>query len=180
MKNHGLNMEMEMTHRSEKDWMFGALSQPCIASIPSGEREKYLPKGEVQRGSTDTMDCTTRAPINALETKFNYLVRNKKLSPANYEWLIKNGYITPSGDVEFSDAYISINAGTTKAGNSLIAPLEAIRTCGLIPKKILPLLPTMSFEEYHDQSRITAYMIDLGKEFKNVSRLTMSVSLRHT
>lgn len=164
--NHGLNLELEMQHRSEKDWMFGALSQPCLASIPSGEREKYLPKGEVQRGVEDFQDCASRSALNILETKFNYLVRNKKLSVENYLWLHRNGYVTQSGDVEFSDRYTAVNSGTTRQGNSLIAPLEAIRTCGLIPKKLLPALPTMTFDQYHDASRITAEMITLGKEFR--------------
>lgn len=172
MKNYGLNLDLEQQHRSEKDWVYGALSQPCLASIPSGERKKYLPRGEVQKGVDDMMDCASRDPVNLLETKFNFLVRNKRILSENVQWLRDNGYIViyetedgPLEAVEFSDAFIAINSGTTRAGNSLIAPIDAIHTCGLIPKKDLPLVATMTFDEYHDPNRITARMINMGKEF---------------
>lgn len=165
MKNYGLNLELEKQHQTEKDWVFGAFSQKCLALIPELEREKYLPIGEVQRTDIDDlMNCTSQAPTNLLETKFTYLYQNNKLDPSNKEWLEKNGYIE-NGRVWLSERFVSINAGNTKQGNSFKAPLEAIRTKGLIPKNMFPLEKWMTWEQYHDPSKITPSMYLLGQEF---------------
>lgn len=164
MKNYGYNPELEKQQQSPEDWVFGGLSAKCIAIIKEEDREKYLPQGELQRGSEDLMDCASRGPINILETKFNYLVSNNKITPANKQWLIDNGYFTESG-ISFSDAFVAILSGTTKQGNSMKAPLEAIRKNGLVPKSLLPLDPTMTFNDYHNPDRITGSMLALGQQF---------------
>ncbi|MFA6314996.1 MAG: hypothetical protein WC648_01320 [Candidatus Paceibacterota bacterium] len=163
--NHGLNIELERQQQSETDWRFGGFSQPCIAVIPEELRFDYLPVGEVQRGIEDMMDCASRAPINISETKFNWLYRNNKISNENKKWLEDNGYVQ-EGSVTFSDAFIAILSGTTRQGNSLKAPLQAIENNGLIPKSKLPYNSEMTWAEYHDPNRITQSMKDLGKEFK--------------
>jgi len=165
MKNYGLNLDLELKHASNDDWVFGGFSIPCLASIPEPDRIKYLPIGEVQRGKEDMMDCATRGPINILETKFNYLYRTNKLIPENKKWLEDNGYIN-NNNIEFSDAFIAILSGTTREGNSLKAPLQAIENNGLIPKSKLPFENSMSFDEYHDPNRITDSLKSLGQEFK--------------
>lgn len=165
MKNYGLNLQLEREHSSPEDWTFGAFSTPCIATIPENDRVKYLPVGEVQRGAEDMMDCATRGPINVLETKFNFLYQNDKITPENRAWLEKNGYVQ-DGKVLFSDAYIAILSGTTREGNSLKAPLQAIENNGLVPKSLLPLTSSMTFEEYHNPQRITSVLLYMGQEFK--------------
>ena len=165
MKKYGLNLDLELKHASDDDWVFGGFSIPCLASIPESDRVKYLPIGEVQRGKEDMMDCATRGPINILETKFNYLYRNNKLIPENKKWLEDNNYVN-NGNIEFSDAFIAILSGTTREGNSLKAPLQAIENNGLIPKSKLPFINSMSFEQYHDPNRITDSLKSLGQEFK--------------
>lgn len=164
--NYGLNLELERQHRSDTDWVFGALSPDCIADIPEDERVNYLPKGEVQRGTEDMMDCGTRGPVNILETKFNWLYRNNKISPENKKWLEDSGYVI-DGSVVFSDAFIAIKSGTTREGNSMKAPLLAIHDYGLVPKHKLPLESWMGFNDYHDPKRITPSINELGLEFKN-------------
>lgn len=164
-KNYGFNKELEIQSQDGSEWVFGGFSQPCIASIPESEREKYLPKGEIQRGKDDFMDCASRGPINILEAKFTYLLQNKKLIPNNEKWLKDNGYV--EGDrVLFSDTFIAIKSGTTKSGNSIKAPLQAIENFGLIPKKLLPVRSDMTWDEYHDPKRITPEMETLGRQFK--------------
>jgi hypothetical protein len=82
----------------------------------------------------------------------------------NALWLRNNGYVM--GDrVTFSDVFVSINSGTTIQGNSLIAPLKAIRAEGMIPKSMLPQLTYGTWETNADPSRITQAMKDLGAEF---------------
>ena len=171
VNNHGLDLDREAREISEEDWRFGATSPICIALIPTEDRVGYLPKGEIQATSfDDMMDCASRSPINILETKFNYLYQNNKLTYRQRQWLEINGYVTERG-IEFSDAYIAILSNTTRRGNSLKAPLDAIRRHGLIPKYMLPLESHMTFEEYHHHLRITPYMRALGKEFLTMWQL---------
>lgn len=162
VKKFGLNLELENQHQRPEDWVFGATSVPDMAEIPEQEREKYLPRGERQNLGEDKMDCTTRAVLNILETKFNYLVKNKKLSLTNEVWLKEKGYVTDDG-VEFSDAFNAILSGTTRQGNSLKASLDSVRKDGVIPKTSLPQVAT--FDEYHNPGRITPELRELGAEF---------------
>ncbi len=163
-KFYGLNLDKERLEQDERDWVFGAESSKCLAIIPPETREFYLPKGEIQIGVSDFMDCATRGPLNIMESKFNFLFLNDKLSADNENWLVKNGYFN-NGRIEFSDRFVAINSGTDENGNSLKAPLDAIRKQGLIPKTMLPARSDMTFNEYHDKSKITSKMYDLGKQF---------------
>ncbi len=162
MKNYGLDLKREQEEQSEQDWVFGALSSPCITDIPETERENYLPRGEKQNVGEEKMDCASRSPINELETKFNWLLRNKKLLPENEKWLRDNGYITENG-IEFSDRFIAILSGTTREGNSLKAPIDAIRKNGLVPKYKLPQVST--FNDYHNKESVTGSLLALGQQF---------------
>src|SRR3990172_1906755 len=105
--NRGFNYKLELESQTEQDWPLGATGLTCLAQIPEEEREKYLPKGELQFGREDFMDCVSRAVNNVLETKFNYLLKNKKLSLSNEIWLREKGYV--AGDrIKFSDRFVSI------------------------------------------------------------------------
>ncbi len=157
MKNYGLNLELEKQQQSKEDWIFGAVSQPCLASIPIEEREKYLPIGELQNIGEEKMDCASRGPINILETKFTYLLQNKKLK--NEKWLRDNSYVV-NERVLFSDRFIAIRSGTTVQGNSMKAPIHQC-TKGLIPKCIFPQVAL--FEDYY--RGITGQMEALAEEF---------------
>ncbi len=161
--NYGFSPKLEREHQRGDEWIFGAIPSKCMAEIPEEQRAKYLPLGEIQRGREDTMDCATRGPINILETKFDYLFSKQILSFENEYWLRTNGYVDEG--VKFSDAFVAILSGTTREGNSMKAPLDAIRKNGLIPKKLLPLESRMTFEDYMNPDRITDDMRDLGKEF---------------
>ena|SRR3990167_10836873 len=166
MKNYGFNVEKERLSQDGSEWIFGGFSEPCIASIPEEERQAYLPDGELQRGKDDMQDCASRGPINILEAKFTYLLRKKKLLSSNEKWLRDMGYVE-GNRVLFSDAFIAIKSGTTRSGNSIKAPLQAIENHGLIPKKLLPLKSYMTWDEYHDPKRITEEMVNIGKQFKD-------------
>lgn len=168
MSGH-FNPKKELAEQSKKDWVFGSAIRPSLTDYMTElDREKCLPFGEVQRGKEDTMDCASRSPVNILETQFNWLYRNNKLDSELKDWLLYKGYVVyKEGEfyIEFSDAFVAINSGTTRNGNSLKAPLEAIRKQGLIPKSMLPLENRMKWEDYHDPQRITKDMLELGKQF---------------
>ncbi len=177
IKNRGIDIERQKRARNpEKDWReeprFGAIPFPCRYAIPESLREQWLPVGEIQRGTTeDWSDCATRYGLNILEAKFTYAYQNGIMLPENRKWLEDNGYVN-EGKITFSDRFIAILSHTTREGNSLIEPLETLRTKGLIPKPMLPAAKYMNFAMYHDPESITTAMIALGKEF--VRRFTLN------
>ncbi len=164
MKNRGIDWEREVAEQSGDDWLFSAGSTPCIALIPGPEAQSYLPPGELQAGLEDFMDCASRAPDNTLEAKLTYLLVNDKLSRGTEKFFEKHRFAA-NDRVVVSDRFVAINSGTTRQGNSLKAPLEAIRKHGLIPKWMLPARADMTFDEYHDKRAITTEMRRIGKEF---------------
>ena len=162
--NKGLDLQKQQKDVKDTDWTFGAASTPCIASIPQEERHIYLPNGELQYGIEDFMDCASRSPHNILEAKLNYLYLNGKLLPENRQFLERNGYVN-NGRVELSDRYTAIKSGTTRNGNSLVAPLDSIHRNGCIAKSMLPSNPTFTWEQYHNKAAITPAMDAVAYEF---------------
>jgi hypothetical protein len=164
LKNYGLDWNKQIADEDpEKDWIFGASSVRCIAEVPPKERVNCLPAGEVQQSDKDDMmDCATRGPLNILETKFNWLIRNNMLSVRAIAFLKQ--FMNDKGQVEISDAFTSIKSGTTKFGNSMKAPLDAIRKFGIVPKKLLPLEKWMSWTDFHNVNRITPTIEEIAKQ----------------
>ena len=162
----GLNLELETLQQDGTEWKFGALSPKCIFAVPLTERVKYLPKGETQFGAEDFMDCVTRGYLNGAETKFTFADQRGLMKPENRIWGRQKGYATEAGVWTFSDRFTAIKSNTTRSGNSMKAPADAIYRYGLIPKKLLPKVDEMTFDEYHDKTQITTEMEDLGLAFK--------------
>lgn len=167
--NYGLNISKLQSELDGTEWNLGAVPK-CIFEVPESERRGFLPIGEVQRSDVEDMsDCASRAPLNILETKFNYGLYMGLIHPDNVAFLKENGYIAERNGrryVEFADAYIAIKSGTTRQGNSLKAPIDAIYRYGLVPKSLLPLERTMTWEQYHDPKRITSSIEKLAEKFK--------------
>lgn len=167
LKNYGIDIQKEKQEQDGTEYKFGAFSTPCLAQIPRKERVKYNPLGELQNIGEEKSGCVTRGYLNNLARKFTYLLRTGKLLPINEQFFRKNGYVViyPDGQegIDFSDAFIEIKSGTTRQGNSMKAPAQAIHEWGLIPKKMLPQLE--SFDEHYDPKRITKEMENLGKSF---------------
>lgn len=165
MKNkygHGFDEAREIREQEDTDYIFGSNTE--LKGIAEGvDLKPYLPKGEVQRGVEDFMDCASRGPNNILEAKLNYLVRNSLLSDKVHKFLSENGYITKDGSVELSDRYTAILSKTSRKGNSLKAPIHAIHKKGIIPKQMLPAEKWMKWSDYHKRSSITYKMKELGK-----------------
>jgi len=168
--NYGLDVGMqEQAEDPENDFVFGA--KKLIGLAEGIDFEKYLPKGEVQRGEKgDWMDCASRGPHNIIETKMNYLFRNSIISEDNKKWLIDKDYVVSDehgyiNGIEISDRFTAIKSGTRTSGNSLKAPVHSTYKNGVIPKTMLPADPSMTWNQYHDPSKITKEMEELGLEF---------------
>lgn len=174
--NSNFNLEKELAEQNPvKDWMFGSASQLGIVNIPIKERPLWLPFGETQFDMlTDFFDCASRSPVNHYEGLFTYHFHHG-MKPENQQWCHDQGLVVIRDGkevIEFSDRYIAILSGTTKSGNSLKAPLETIRTKGLIPKAWLPKQDDLTWEQYMDPNNITQTMLDFGKEL--LRRFTIS------
>lgn len=158
----------ERQEQKGDEWKLGA-AQVSLFTVPLSQRKAYQPIGEVQRGAEDTMDCASRDKVNDCETQLNYAYRNNLLIPDTKRFLDENGYVVLRNGVpyiECSDAYIAIKSKTTRQGNSLKAPAHAVYEWGLVPKKLLPLEPGMTWNQYHDPKRITKAIENLGLESK--------------
>lgn len=169
-KHTGFNKAMEAASQDGTEWQkkLGSILPDCIVRWTEEAREEHYPIGELQYGVEDFQDCASRGPINDLESKFTYLLRKKLLKAWTEDFLRKNGYIVVRNGlewVEFSDRFVAINSNTTREGNSLKAPIDAIRTYGLIPKSKLPKKEDMTWEQYHNKNDITSEMYALGREF---------------
>ena len=128
--------------------------------------KQYFSKGEVQKAAEDFMDCVSRGHNEEIEKQLNYLLQNDLLSHENTQWLKNNGYTVEGGKVELSDRFPAILSNTTRNGNSVKAPIEAIRKFGCIPKSMLPKKAWFMWNDYHKKSDIILEMYDLGLEFK--------------
>lgn len=161
---NNFNPELERAHQDGTEWQFGSVATD-LALVPLDVRVQYTPIGVPQYNKVmDTDGCASRAPLNILETKFTYFFHNG-MHPTLKKWLEDNKYIE-NDKVVFNDAFIEILSGTTQQGNSLKAPLDTIRKQGLLPRYMLPLEDTMTWDEYMDVKRITPAMYLLASEFK--------------
>lgn len=164
IKRHGLLWDKELADQQDTDYLAGTVELKGlsnIASIPWQDRDFYAPVGEVQRAVEDTQACTSFSPSAGYKAMLQFLWDRELLTPGNktfFKQYLKNGRM------DVSEAYIAIKSGTTKQGNSLKAPLQAIRDWGMIPGHLLPLEPWMTWEDYHNPKRITKEMEALGKE----------------
>jgi len=126
--------------------------------------KKYFPLGEIQRGVQDFMDCVTRGHNNEIEKQLNYIVDLGMFSDELVDWLTEKGYITDNG-LELSDRFPAMLSNTSRNGNSMKAPIQAILDHGCIPKSMLPANSSMTWDAYHNKDDITDEMLELGKEW---------------
>lgn len=127
--------------------------------------QKWLPDGEVQRGSRDWMTCTANWLNNDLENQFNYTLAKGLWSKEAVDWFKKVGFINPkNGLFEIADAWSALETNTTRKGNSLRAPVDHTRIFGIVPKSMLFENKSMNWDAYHNKARITQEIRDIAKE----------------
>lgn len=157
------NEQKERDEQLGNEWSYGAI-QVDLAAVPLKDRKKYLPAGVLQFNNVmDSNGCASRSPLNNLETKLDYLY-DHGMHHAIKKWSDDKGYRV-NGKFALCDAYIEILSGTTRQGNSLKAPVDAMRKYGVIPAYLIPLRDNMSWDEYMNPARVTKAHKDLGAEF---------------
>lgn len=153
------------------DFVLGAdNSLSSVIRIESGDWRDFLPTTEKQfvKAKFDTMSCTTFSFLNVIEMQMNWLIKNKKLTKAQLDFLKENKYYDEKGNINFSEAYTAILSGTTKQGNHFQKVADAGRHFGLIPQNLLPFGNAKTWEEWHNPARITDEMKQLGEKFKEL------------
>lgn len=77
-----------------EDYQLGACEFGREIIMPNGDWTGYLPSGEdQQKAGVETMACVTFSACNNIEMVMNWMLRHGKISDANLQWLIDNGYI---------------------------------------------------------------------------------------
>jgi len=145
-------------------WVFGGTTNILNQS---GDWIQDLPTEEHQKKySVETMSCISFGSCNAAETLLNFKIKKELISEDNLLWLQDNGYIS-SGNVNFSDRFIALLSWTTKNGNIASKVMGTIKNYGLIPESMFPWNPEdNTWDKYHDKSKITQAMKNMGYEFK--------------
>lgn len=129
--------------RKPDDWTFGAIGGEVIR--PDGQWLDFLPTKETQKKRLETMNCTSFGTLNAIET----------LHKALYD-----------EEVNYSDRFHGIVAGTTVRGNRVNAPCETIRKLGNIPESKLPFSDEIkSWSGYYSPKPMSQALLGLGKEW---------------
>jgi len=169
-----------------EDWLLGDASFGKEILVSDGDWSKYLPSKEKQRQGFESMACTNFSSTSAIEIYFNFLIKNKRISVGNLDWLTDKGYFDKEGSLNFSDRFDAIVSGTTSSGNSLKNPAQAKHKYGLIPDKMLPWTDNRS--EYFDKNKIAQEWYTLGQEFllrfpinyERVSRRNFAEALKYS
>src|SRR3990167_4059034 len=113
----------------EKNYCLGGNKLPEEIINPDGDWTGSLPPDEPQQIGFDTSNCTGFGLTNALEIQHKFLYKE---------------------EINFSDRYLGIKAGTFPPGNNPQTVAEAARNGGLIPEAFLPFSPDLqNVNEYY-------------------------------
>ena len=156
--------------RQEKEPFIGS-DQFDSGKNLSLEWKNYLPAPERQKkGSFDTWNCVAFSALNTIETQMNEMIRNKRMSSRNIEWLTAMGYLQ-DGYVEFSDRFVGYTAGTkVGVGNSGSSVAYNIEKYGLVPESMWPFIEGTDEEDYY--KRPPKSIFDIAIEFKTKFKIT--------
>lgn len=153
--------------KSPKAWVFGASGKILNESKMYLD---YLPTDEYQkRFNVESMSCVSFSSVNVNEITilFKKKLNNNEISPDNLQWLEDNGYFDENGNINFSDRYIALMSFTSRNGNTGARVFGTIKNFGLIPESMFPWNPEdNTWDKYHDRSKITQEMKNMGFEFK--------------
>ena len=142
MKNYGF---IEPVIKPE-DYVFGDGKTGSEVLRPDGQWDSFLPADEYQsRPSLETYNCTSFGTTNLCEI------------------LLKRKY---GVDVNYSERFLAINAGTKPPGNSPDKVMDAIRGFGLLEDFRLPFSDDIkTVEEYFSPNPMIGRLLEFGKEW---------------
>lgn len=141
-ENHGV-----LLGQRPKDYQAGAFTFVSYEErLPSGNWGSYLPVGEKQRNTLETMACVSFSACNSCETQ----VKHQTGVEENY-----------------SDRWIAKMSGTTQEGNYLYKVGDTIRKYGMVKESSYPSNQNMTWEQYYAEipPAKLAELIAEGKEW---------------
>lgn len=143
---HTKNYGFKKPEIKSEDFILGASQVPEEVLQPDGQWTNYLPTEEIQaRGNFDTQNCTAFGSNAALEIYF------------------KRKFFL---DVNFSDRYLGIMAGTRPPGNDPGKVIEVLRkTAGCIDEMLMPFVEGMTAEDYYSPDPPTPEARNKGREW---------------
>lgn len=159
------------------DFMAGGETSIVYAVVESdGNWTKYKPTDEWQRRFVppdtlgyDTNSCTDFSCMNSIEVQIEHMLANKLIPQATIDKMTALGYFDANGDVNFSDWYNAILAGTDPVkGNTLTAPWDAVRTYGCLPQSKGYAPNDFTTVDGWFGAKPTPDQIALGKQFLDI------------
>lgn len=137
------------TQIGEKDYVFGygKLSKKVLR--PDGQWSDYLPGHELQKkNGLETNNCTSYSTLNCLEILYKFHTGE---------------------ELNYSERFTGLMAGTRPPGNDLNTVCQAIRKNGVILEEDLPFLDTFStLEEYYNPDPMDEDLKEKGKNWLKV------------
>lgn len=140
MKNFGY---IEPIIKNE-DFVFGSGQLTGEILEPTGDWSKYLPEKELQAKNFETFNCTAFATCNIIEI------------------LTKRKY---NEDVNYSDRFLGIVAGTRPPGNDPLKVAQAVRDNGLVPEYSHFSLPAETVDDYYSFGDNEKDLRSIGKSW---------------
>ena len=126
--------------KRQDDWLGGTI--PYEERNPAGDWTPYLPPGEWQKGSIDTMACVTFSALNSIETQYKFLTGQSR---------------------NFADRYLARMSGTTQQGNWLFRVADSIRRDGLVDEAEWPAPDNFTWDSYYTTPPMA--VVDKGRAF---------------
>ena len=125
------------------NYLLGQAKVPTVTLEPDGQWVDNLPEFEHQkRNGLETSNCVGYGTLNCLEI------------------LYKRQY---GEEINWSDRFVGILAGTTPSGNSPHKVAESIRKTGLVLDELLPFAENISeWDEYYSPNPMTTQYLKLG------------------
>jgi hypothetical protein len=141
-KNYGL--VLKPINDDKQAFILGSSAMPFTIRQADGNWKPHLPTGENQSGMNETFNCTSFNTLNQIEVYMKAVFGE---------------------EVNYSDRFIGICAGTKPPGNDPHTVYEAIRKHGLIPESMLPFIDARTDQYYSFKGADEAACRKAGKEW---------------
>ena len=160
--------------REDTDFAGGVLPFEVRIEDSNWNKPAYLPTGEIQKGiHGDKLNCVTQSNHNSFEFQLNQMIDVGTLPIGHINWLREKGYFDDAGKINFSEKYNSIlNKTAEYKGNWFYKVANDARDNGLIPQPMLLEKVNEDWDTYYNKKQITQEMLDLGKEFLTLFKIS--------
>ena len=136
---------------------------------------KYFPTGQLQNKGGEKMYCVTGGFNNEEEKQLNWAYQNGILHQPLIDFFKKYNFFDSEGKIRLSNRIPANLNGTGTNGNSLKRVAQWTENNGIFPQSILEEDVPMTFNEFYDRSKITAEMINIGRESRKYLKFNYGI-----